>query len=63
MLIPGYNKPLPEKPQMWYPMSGIGAAPRMEGGRVVGEGGEGGMRLQRKPDLGARKGLSSIPEF
>ena len=50
---------------MWYPMSGIGAAPRMEGGRAVGsgDGGEGGMRLQRKPDLGARKGLSTIPEF
>ncbi|KAH3944420.1 hypothetical protein HBH98_166630 [Parastagonospora nodorum] len=61
-LQPGqvYVKPLPERPQMWYPMSGIGAAPRMDGGE--GERG-GGMRLQRKPDLGARKGLSTIPEF
>lgn len=46
---------------MVYPMSGIGAAPRVEWG---GEGERGRkLKVQRRPDLGARRGLERIHEF
>jgi hypothetical protein len=50
MLLSGYKKPLPRNPDMFYLVSGIGAAPRMDGvidGRQVGE-----KKLQRESDFG-----------
>jgi hypothetical protein len=53
-----------------YPTSGIGTALRREeswkgkGRMVEKEDREMGERkVQRKPDLGARRGLDTIPEF